>query len=143
MLSGTSARSVARSWFVRALAVGLVVLTGPAAPSAQDNPQFRNDILTQVSLGNIEAGRYAFRATVTTVAPHGQIPPHVHEFPGIRYMLEGALTIAWKDGSTQTFSQGSTYYEGPGENHPPGVMAASNPLDQPAKVLIVELVPVK
>ena len=67
----------------------------------------------------------------------------MHEFHGLRYMLEGALTIAWKEGHTQTFTQGSTYYEGPGENHPPGIMAASNPLDRASKVLIIELVPLK
>jgi quercetin dioxygenase-like cupin family protein len=124
-------------------ALGLMLMVIPLNPEAQEVFQFRNDVITQVPLGSIEAGRYAFRATITTVAPGAQIPFHVHEFHGLRYMLEGALTIAWKEGHTQTFTQGSTYYEGPGENHPPGVMAASNPLDRASKVLIIELVPLK
>jgi quercetin dioxygenase-like cupin family protein len=122
--------------------LGLVLGAASFSLNAQESLQFRNDVITQVPLGHIEAGKYAFRATITTIPPGGKIPYHVHEFGGLRYMLEGALTIAWKEGNTQTFSQGSTYYEGPGENHPPGVMAASNPTDKTSRVLIVELVPV-
>ena len=48
-------------------------------------------------------------------------------------MLEGAITINWKDGELQTFTQGSTYFEGPGQNHPPGVISASNPTDKLTK----------
>ncbi len=107
---------------------------------AQDRP-FRNVVVTEVDIGEIPRGRYAFRATITTVDPHAEIPDHVHNNPGIRYMLEGALTIHWKDKGSQTFSAGSTYFEGPGSNHPAGVMAASNPLETPARVLIIELLP--
>ncbi len=109
---------------------------------SQEKP-FRNVVITEVLIGDIEPGRYAFKATVTTVAPEAEIPFHTHSYPGIRYMLEGALTIHWKDHGSQTFSAGSTYYEGAGENHPRSGMSAANPLNIPAKVLIIELVRVE
>jgi hypothetical protein len=31
---------------------------------------------------------------------------------GIRYVLEGAITINWKEGKTESFEAGSTYFEG-------------------------------
>lgn len=96
----------------------------------------------QVALGQVEAGKYALRVSYTTMEPHAQIPPHVHEFGGVRYVLEGAITVNWKDGRTQTFGQGSTYFEGPGQNHPPGDMSAYNPTDKTTKILLVEWVPV-
>jgi quercetin dioxygenase-like cupin family protein len=121
-----------------------IVLAFPAATDvhSQEKP-FSNVRIAQEAIGDVPAGKYGFRATVTTVAPGAQIPFHVHEFPGIRYMLEGALTITWKDSSSQTYSAGSTYYEGAGANHPARQMAASNPLTVPARVLIIELVPLK
>jgi quercetin dioxygenase-like cupin family protein len=118
-----------------------LVFCGSAA-KADDVPQFRSDIIMQVPLGKVESRNYALRASITTMQPFAKIPPHVHEFGGIRYVLEGAITINWKDGGTQTFAQGSTYFEGSGQNHPPGVMAASNPTDKITKVLIIEWVPV-
>ncbi len=117
-------------------------LFGGFASSAEDVPQFRSDVIMQAPVGKAESRNYALRATITTMQPFAKIPPHVHEFGGIRYVLEGAITINWKDGSSQTFTQGSTYFEGPGQNHPPGVMAASNPTDKVTKILLVEWVPV-
>ena len=115
---------------------------GGFASSAEDVPQFRSDVIMQAPVGKAESRNYALRATITTMQPFAKIPPHVHEFGGIRYVLEGAITINWKDGGSQTFTQGSTYFEGPGQNHPPGVMAASNPTDKVTKILLVEWVPV-
>jgi quercetin dioxygenase-like cupin family protein len=112
------------------------------AARAEDVPPFRSDVIMQAALGQVESGKYALRVSFTTMEPHSQIPPHVHQFGGVRYVLEGAITINWKDGGTQTFGQGSTYFEGPGQNHPPGVMAASNPTDKTTKILLVEWVPV-
>lgn len=108
--------------------------------TAQEKP-FRSDVITQVDIGDLEPGKYAMKATITTIQPNAKIPFHVHKNNGLRYMLEGSLSISWKDGRFQTYSAGSTYFEGPGANHPDDVMAASNPLDSVAKVLIVELVP--
>jgi quercetin dioxygenase-like cupin family protein len=121
--------------------LGLIFGGASFGLKAQEPFQFRNDVIAQYPLGHIDEGNYAFRATISTIAPDGKIPYHVHEYSGVRYMLEGALTMMWKGDRTQTFSQGSTYFEGPGENHPPGVMAAHNPTDKTTRLLIVELVP--
>lgn len=119
------------------MALGLSIASRPAW--SQETP-FSNVVITETTIGDLESGKYAFKVTVTSVAPRAQIPYHVHSSPGIRYMLEGALTIQWKDRGSQTFSAGSTYFEGEGSNHPSSGMAASNPLDVPSKVLIIELV---
>jgi len=127
---------------VYSLCLCVPFLFGGFASSAEDVPQFRSDVIMQAPVGKAESRNYALRATITTMQPFAKIPPHVHEFGGIRYVLEGAITINWKDGGSQTFTQGSTYFEGPGQNHPPGVMAASNPTDKVTKILLVEWVPV-
>jgi quercetin dioxygenase-like cupin family protein len=119
---------------------GALTFIASTALNAQNESKYRSDVITQTAIGALDAGHYAFKATITTVEPRGEIPFHIHQFPGIRYMLEGALTIHWKEGQSQTFAAGSTYYEGPGENHPAGVMAATNPTDGIARVLIVELI---
>jgi quercetin dioxygenase-like cupin family protein len=124
------------SMFVLGLCFGVLSL------NAQESSQFRSDIIAEYPLGHLDAGKYVLRASITTIAPAGKIPYHVHELGGLRYMLEGALTIVWKEGQAQTYAQGSTYYEGPGENHPSGLIAASNPTDKTSRLLIVELKPV-
>jgi quercetin dioxygenase-like cupin family protein len=143
-LSGKSAMNDAFFGKSSAYSICLCIplLFGGSIAKAEDMPQFRNDIIMQVPLGKVESRNYALRATITTMQPFAKIPPHVHEFGGIRYVLEGAITVNWKDGGTQTFSQGSTYFEGPGQNHPPGVMAASNPTDKVTRILIIEWIPV-
>jgi quercetin dioxygenase-like cupin family protein len=108
---------------------------------AEDSPPFRGDVIMQAALGHVEAGNYALRATIIRMEPFAKIPPHIHPFGGVRYVLEGAITVNWKDGAAQTFSQGSTYFEGPGQNHPQGVIAASNPTDKVTRILLVEWVP--
>ncbi len=135
-----TARSTPRrsALFVAFIVLVMSVVSGDAL--SQEEP-FRNVVITEAFIGDVAPGRYAFRATVTTVAPGATIPFHVHNYPGIRYMLEGALTIHWKGRGSQTFSAGSSYFEGPGENHPKSGMAAANQLDVPARVLIIELVP--
>ena len=126
-----------------AIALGLVAVGQTTPVAAQEKKPFRSDTITQVDIGDIAKGRYAMKATITTIEPHAKIPFHLHKNNGLRYMLEGSLSISWKDGQFQTYSAGSSYFEGPGANHPEGVMAASNPADSVAKVLIVELVPLE
>lgn len=130
---------------VRIIAATLVALMALATGqstlvTAQEKP-FRSDVITQVDIGDMKSGKYMMKATITTIQPHAKIPFHLHKYNGLRYMLEGSLSISWKDGQFQTYSAGSTYFEGPGANHPEGIMAASNPADSVAKVLIIELVP--
>jgi len=124
------------------LVAGTALLALAGEGVAQDKA-FSNTILTEVPIGEVSQGKYAFRVSVTTIAPRGEIPFHVHEHSGVRYVLEGAITIQWTDRGSQTFSVGSTYYEAAGANHPTEGMAATNPLDVPMRVLIVELVPAK
>jgi quercetin dioxygenase-like cupin family protein len=121
-------------------AVGVLVLVGNGATQEK---QFSNTIMTEAAIGDVPQGKYEFRASITTITPHGSIPFHVHQYPGLRYVLEGAITVQWKDRGSQTFSSGSTYYEGAGTNHPTEGMAATNPLDVPMRLLIVELVPIQ
>lgn len=108
---------------------------------AQEEPKFHGDVLTQFDVGSIDAGRYELKVTIFSMEPGAEAPYHLHKGPGVRYVLEGAITIRWKDKGANTFGAGSTYTEGPGENHPSGVIAARNLTSVTTKVLIVELLP--
>ncbi len=101
---------------------------------------FSNFVISEAAISEIKSGHYSFRASILTIAPKSGLPFHVHKSPGLRYVLEGAVTIQWKDRGSQTYAAGSTFHEAAGENHPKGGLAAFNPLDVPAKILIVELV---
>ena len=59
----------------------------------------------------------------------------------MRYVLEGAITIAWKNGKTETFKAGSSYFEAPRSNHSIGQMSARNAADGRTRVLVFELLP--
>ena len=119
-----------------------LLVAWPAQLMAQEKPKFRGDALTQFNIGHIEAGQYQVKATLFSMDPGAEAPDHIHKGPGIRYVLEGAVTVSWKDGGSNTFGVGSTFTEGPGENHPPGVIAAKNLTSVTTKVLIIELLPV-
>jgi quercetin dioxygenase-like cupin family protein len=115
------------------------------APLAAQTPapkEITANTLQQVPLGEL-SGKWDMKATMLVLEPGGEIPFHVHKGPGLRYVLEGAITINWKEGKTQTFEAGSTYFEGPGENHPSGTISARNGGKGPCRVVIVELVPRK
>ena len=104
--------------------------------------KYKASVLEQVDLGELPAGQRVMRMTMSELQPGAEIPPHTHKGPGLRYVLEGAITIAWKDDrGTQTFKAGSTYFEGAGDNHPPGQMSAKNAADGMTRVLLVELLP--
>ena len=102
--------------------------------------KYKASVLEQVDLGELPAGQRVMRMTIGELQPGAEIGPHTHKGPGLRYVLEGAITIAWKDDrGTQTFKAGSTYFEGAGDNHPPGQMSAKNAADGMTRVLLVEL----
>jgi quercetin dioxygenase-like cupin family protein len=105
-------------------------------------PKITASMVQQVPLGELR-GKWDIKATMLVIEPGGQIPFHIHQGPGIRYVLEGAITINWKEGKTETFEAGSTYFEGPGENHPAGTMSARNSGQGLCRVVIVELIPQK
>jgi quercetin dioxygenase-like cupin family protein len=119
----------------------IVALCMAVSSASSEDMKFKSSVLEQVDLGNVPAGERVMKLTLLELQPGAEIPPHTHKGPGLRYVLEGAISIAWKDRDTQTFKAGSTYFEGAGENHPPGQMSAKNAADGMTRVVIVELVP--
>jgi quercetin dioxygenase-like cupin family protein len=124
--------------FVAAIAV---LGSGQAIAQQPGPPKYAMDTLQEVPLGELPPGKWDMKATMLVIEPGGKIPFHVHKGPGLRYVLEGAITITWKEGKTQTFAAGSTYFEGRGENHPAGTISARNDGKVPCRVVIIELVP--
>ena len=118
----------------------LTVCLSISSASAEDM-KFKASVLEQVDLGNVPAGERVMKMTLLELQPGAEIPPHTHKGPGLRYVLEGAISVAWKDRQTQTFKAGETYFEGAGENHPPGQMSAKNAAESMTRVVIVELLP--
>jgi quercetin dioxygenase-like cupin family protein len=86
-------------------------------------------------------GERSLRIFLLTMQPGAEIPDHQHAGPGLRYILDGEITIASKDGEEKTYKAGETYFEGPGANHPAGMMSAPNPTDQKTRALIIEALP--
>jgi quercetin dioxygenase-like cupin family protein len=121
--------------------VGLLANRGTLA-TAQEK-KFKSTVLEQVDLGNLPAGERVLKMTLVEMQPGAEIPAHTHKGPGVRYVLEGAVSIAWKDRGSQTFKAGSTYFEGAGENHPPAEMAAKNVAEGMTRTLVIELLPKK
>lgn len=109
-----------------------------------DTPAPKGFVTTEIrkeALGDLAAGKYVMRAVELVMEPGAEVPFHVHKGPGIRYVLEGAITINWKEGKTETYEAGSTYFEGLGENHPAGTISAKNNGKVRCRVIIVELLP--
>jgi quercetin dioxygenase-like cupin family protein len=102
--------------------------------------KFNATTMQEVALGDLP-GKWRMKSTMLVIEPGGEIPFHVHKGPGLRYVVEGAITISWKDGKSETFAAGSTYFEGGGANHPAGNISARNGGSTPCRVVIVELVP--
>ena len=127
--------------FVGAIAVLGVLGFGQAIAQQPVSPKYTMDTLQEVPLGELPPGKWNMKATMLVIEPGGKIPFHVHKGPGLRYVLEGAITITWKEGKTQTFAAGSTYFEGKGENHPAGTISARNDGKGPCRVVIIELTP--
>ena len=57
--------------------------------------RIKSTVLEQVDLGNLPGGR-VMKMTLE-LQPGAEIPPHTHKGPGLRYVLDGAISIAWKD----------------------------------------------
>jgi quercetin dioxygenase-like cupin family protein len=133
----------------RKIAMVIVIATigilgaGSSIAQAPAPKKFTTTTLQEVPLGELPPGKWNMKATMVVIEPGGEIPFHVHKGPGLRYVLEGAVTINWKEGKRETFKAGSTYFEGAGENHPAGTMSAKNDGAVPYRGIIVELVPQK
>ena len=120
------------------LAAGLMAFHADHA-QAQEK-KFSAEVLQQEDVGKLE-GERTMRMVMFTMQPGAEVPEHQHGGPGLRYVLEGAITIAWNDGEEKTFEAGDTYFEGPGANHPAGRISATNPTDGVTRVLIIETLP--
>ena len=126
---------------VSVVATIAILGSGPSMAQTPAPKKFTANTLQQVSLEELPPGKWNMKATMLVIEPGGDIPFHVHKGPGLRYVLDGAITITWKEGKTQTFVAGSTYFEGRGENHPAGTISARNDGQVPCRVVIVELLP--
>jgi len=118
-----------------------ICLVGVFSFSKAQEARFKAAVLEQVDLGHVPAGHRVMKLTLLELQPGAEIPPHKHKGPGLRYVLDGAISIAWKDRGTEVFKAGSTYFEGAGENHPPSQMSAKNAAEGVTRVVIVELLP--
>jgi quercetin dioxygenase-like cupin family protein len=118
-----------------------ICLVGVFSFSEAQEARFKAAVLEQVDLGHVPAGDRVMKLTLLELQPGAEIPPHTHKGPGLRYVLDGAISIAWKDRGTEVFKAGSTYFEGAGENHPPSQMSAKNAAEGVTRVVIVELLP--
>jgi len=118
-----------------------ICLVGVFSFSKAQEARFKAAVLEQVDLGHVPAGDRVMKLTLLELQPGAETPPHTHKGPGLRYVLDGAISIAWKDRGTEVFKAGSTYFEGAGENHPPSQMSAKNAAEGVTRVVIVELLP--
>ena len=125
---------------MRITLLATLLVAAPFSATAQET-KFKGTMLEQVDLGNLPEGARVLKMTLLELQPGAEIPAHTHKGPGLRYVLDGAISIAWKDRGMQTFKAGSTYFEGAGENHPPSGMSAKNAAAGVTRVLIVELLP--
>ena len=117
------------------IAAGLVAFHPDTAQA--DEKMFSAEVLQEEDVGTLD-GERKMRIVMFTMQPGAEVPEHKHDGPGLRYVLDGAITIVWKDGTEKTFGAGETYFEGPGANHPASTMSARNPTDQVTRVLIIE-----
>ena len=64
--------------------------------SKAQEARFKAAVLEQVDLGHVPAGDRVMKLTLLELQPGAEIPPHTHKGPGLRYVLDGAISIAWK-----------------------------------------------
>lgn len=122
------------------LAIAVAIGLATAGAATAQAKAFNAEVLQEKSVGTLEGDR-KMRMVMFTIEPGGEVPEHMHNGPGLRYVLEGQVAIAWADGSEKVFGAGETYFEGPGANHPAGEISARNPGDEVTKILIIEALP--
>jgi len=81
----------------RGIALSVLGLAGLYTMAVADEPKFKGTVLDRVMLGSLN-GDYIMKVTMLDMKPGAQVPEHTHKGPGLRYVLEGAITIAWKEG---------------------------------------------
>jgi len=82
-------------------------------------------------------GKLDLRASEVEIESGGSIKDHYHFGPGIRRMLAGELTLIFADTKKEQVVPAGEYFYEPGDVNINGV----NRGKEPAKLLIVELVP--
>ena len=127
-----------QSVLLPALLLGLASM--PFHQALGQDKAYTGEMLQAEDLGQLEGDR-TLKMTLLTMQPGAEIPEHTHAGPGLRYVLDGAITVYSEDGGEQTYQAGETYFEGPGANHPAGAMSATNAAEGETRVLIVEVAP--
>jgi len=112
------------------------------AIAAEPVPKSWSDVLRKDSLGFLEAGKRDLKMRIFNWEYGGETPYHTHDVPGVRYVLEGEITIFEEDGTSKTYKAGDTYFAGPMVgNKPMAKHKAKITGKGKYRVLIVELIP--
>jgi quercetin dioxygenase-like cupin family protein len=124
------------------LAAGVVCLRGqtPAAQPMVEMKGVKPALKLQTPLeGFMTAlnGKLDLRASEVEFEPGGEVRDHYHFGPGIRRVLAGKLTIIYADTKKEQVVQAGEYFYESGDAN----IWAVNRGTEPAKLLIVELVP--
>jgi quercetin dioxygenase-like cupin family protein len=82
-------------------------------------------------------GKLDMRATEVEIEPGGGVKDHYHFGPGIRRMLAGEITLTFMDTKKEQVVRAGEYFYESGDVN----VNAVNRGTEPAKVLVVELVP--
>ena len=125
--------------YLSVLLGALGLLGSTVAAPAQDKP-YKIEQLQIEDVGEF-SGPQVLRIVMLTMQPGADIPEHEHSGPGLRYVVDGAITVADKSGEQVTYTAGETYFEGPGANHPAGEISAHGSDDGTTHVLIIEVLP--
>ena len=119
----------------------LIFYSGFSANATDQKPKYWSTIMQENSIGYLNAASKAIRGRVITFEPGAVAEFHVHKVPGVRYILEGTVTVKWKDGTSETHKAGSTFFEGPVGEKPARAHEVSNDGQVVAKIWNVELIP--
>jgi quercetin dioxygenase-like cupin family protein len=114
---------------------------GFSVKAAEQEPKYWSTIMQEDFIGHLNDTNKALRGRVITLEPGAVVKFHVHKVPGIRYVLEGTVSVKWKNGTSNTYKAGSTFFEGPVGNKPARAHEISNDGQVVAKVWNVELIP--
>lgn len=80
-------------------------------------------------------GKFKLRATEVTFAPGGELGPHHHVGPGIRYVVSGQVTFV-EGGKTTVYRAGEYFFESGNLAH-----IGRNRTTSPVRVIFFEILP--
>jgi quercetin dioxygenase-like cupin family protein len=95
-----------------------------------------SELLGKIDVGELASGKYMMQVREFTLEPGAKVGQHVHEGPGMRYVLEGTIGVYGSAGQVDTYGAGSTYYEPAGPH-----IGAYNAGGGRVRIIVVELVP--